>query len=201
MAVFDFLKKKEGVPPIAPQQGSQSQQKPWTPSDYVRDMRSQGYADTQIVEALRQQGYPETMVMDALNQAEVKGPATDMQPQPSLLQSFDKPPVDHDEFEQIAEAIVNERWQEIKATLDKRKDWEEQVANEMIKLKQEIVDCKSDLNNLHKAIVSKISDYDQNLLSVGTEIKAMEKVFQKILPDLTSSVGELSRITEGIKKR
>ena len=46
--------------------------------------------------------------------------------------------------------------------------------------------------------MSKIADYDKNLLSVGTEIKAME-VFQKVLPTLTENVGELSRITKEIK--
>jgi hypothetical protein len=42
-------------------------------------------------------------------------------------------------------------------------------------------------------------DYDKNLLDVGTEIKAMEKVFQKVLPELTSSVQELGRITKTAK--
>ena len=52
---------------------------------------------------------------------------------------------------------------------------------------------------VREIIVAKISDYDKNLLDVGTEIKAMEKVFQKVLPELTGSVSELSRITKGIK--
>ena len=60
---------------------------------------------------------------------------------------------------------------------------------------------KSDLDNLHKAIVSKIGEYDKNLLDVGTEIKAMEKVFQKVLPELTSSVQELGRITKTAKAK
>ena len=60
-------------------------------------------------------------------------------------------------------------------------------------------DMKADLDNLHKAIVSKIGEYDKNLLDVGTEIKAMEKVFQKILPTLTENVAELSRVTRNVK--
>ena len=60
-------------------------------------------------------------------------------------------------------------------------------------------DVKADLETLHKAIVSKIGEYDKNLLDVGTEIKAMEKVFQKVLPTLTENVSELSRITRQVK--
>jgi len=40
---------------------------------------------------------------------------------------------------------------------------------------------KDEVENLHKAIVAKIGEYDKNLLDVGTEIKAMEKVFQKVM--------------------
>ena len=199
MAVFDFLKKKEMAPPSPPGSMRPMSSTPPTPVDYVRDMRAQGYADAQIVEALRQQNYPETMIMDAMNQAEIKGP--EVQPQPALMQQWQpKEEPDKSSFEEIAESIVDEKAKEIRAIIDRRKDWEESVNIDLTKLKQEITDIKNDLNNLHKAIVSKISDYDQNLLSVGTEIKAMEKVFQKILPDLTQSVNELSRMTEAKKK-
>jgi hypothetical protein len=58
-----------------------------------------------------------------------------------------------------------------------------------------------DLEGLHKAIVARIGEYDKSLLDVGTEIKAMEKVFQKVLPDLTGSVQELSKITKDMKKK
>ena len=47
--------------------------------------------------------------------------------------------------------------------------------------------------------MSKISAYDQNIVDVGTEIKAMEKVFQKVLPNLTENVNKLDRITKGYK--
>ena len=45
-------------------------------------------------------------------------------------------------------------------------------------------------------MMGKISSYDQNLVDVGTEIKAMEKVFQKVLPNLTESVNKLDRMTK-----
>ena len=195
MAMFDFLNKPKGQVP-APGAA------PTTPVNYVRDMRAQGYADQQIVEALRAQKYPESAINDAMNQSQIKTPAPS--PSPALLQDvpkLEKGDLDKGSFEEIAEAIVQEKWDELKASNEKRKKWEDDTSQDVIKLKQEVKDIKNDLDNLHKAIVSKISDYDQNLLSVGTEIKAMEKVFQKILPDLTKSVGELSRITTGMKKK
>ena len=194
MAMFDFLNKPTSQ---APGQGTP----PATPVDYVRNMRAQGYADQQIVEALRAQNYPESSINNAMNQAQIK--TSEPGPSPALLQDFpnlEKGDMDKGNFEEIAEAIVQEKWEELKVANAKRKEWEDTTSQDIVKLKQEVKDLKGDLDNLHKAIVSKISDYDQNLLSVGTEIKAMEKVFQKILPDLTKSVGELSRITTGMKK-
>ena len=66
-------------------------------------------------------------------------------------------------------------------------------------VEQQTKDLKSTLDNLHSAIIGKIGEYDKNLLSVGTEIKAMEKVFQKILPSLSDNVAELSKITTRLK--
>ena len=47
--------------------------------------------------------------------------------------------------------------------------------------------------------MGKISQYDSNITDVGTEIKAMEKVFQKILPNLTENVNKLDRMTKSSK--
>jgi len=55
-------------------------------------------------------------------------------------------------------------------------------------------------DKLHQAIIGKIAEYDKNILNVGTEIKAMEKVFQKVLPTFTENVNELSRVTRGLRK-
>ena len=61
---------------------------------------------------------------------------------------------------------------------------------------QQIKDLTNSLNNLHKSLISKISEYDSNITNVGVEIKAMEKVFQKVLPSLTENVNKLDRIAK-----
>ncbi len=49
--------------------------------------------------------------------------------------------------------------------------------------------------------MSKISVYDQNIRNVGVDIKAMEQVFQRILPKFTDNVNKLSRITDSVSKK
>ena len=102
-------------------------------------------------------------------------------------------------IEEIAEAIIDEKWQELVKNLNKLTEWKDKTDDTISKLKQELEDVRTSFDKLHKAIIGKIGEYDQNILNVGTEIKAMERVFQKILPTFTENVNELSRITAKAK--
>jgi hypothetical protein len=102
-------------------------------------------------------------------------------------------------IEEIAEAIIDEKWAELLKNISQITEWKEKTESNINKLEQELHDLKDSFDKLHKAIIGKIGEYDQNILNVGTEIKAMEKVFQKVLPAFTENVNELSRITKNAK--
>jgi CRISPR/Cas system-associated endonuclease Cas1 len=102
-------------------------------------------------------------------------------------------------IEEIAEAIIDEKWEDLLKNINQITDWKEKTESNISKLEQELKDLKDSFDKLHKAIIGKIGEYDQNILNVGTEIKAMEKVFQKVLPAFTENVNELSRITKTAK--
>ncbi len=108
---------------------------------------------------------------------------------------------ERERVEELAEAIIDEKWNEIVRSINKIVDWKERNEARITKIEQQISDLKDSFDKLHKGILGKIGEYDKNLTSVGTEIKAMEKVFQKVLPTLTENVSELSRITGGMKKK
>lgn len=228
MAMFDFLKKKEEAPPTPDMYGPPgpppTQEAPApgeTPTDYVINMQNQGLTPNQIIQILQRQGYSQRQIYDALNQASVKGAVEtapnfqsvptpeagiappmqgpSMSPPTPPHYSQQSPPQAPKDIEAAVESVVEEKWKEWEKKQDKEKEWKDKMDARITRLEQYVTDLKSDIDNLHRAIVSKIADYDKNLLSVGTEIKAMEKVFQKVLPTLTDSVGELSRITKDIK--
>lgn len=104
-------------------------------------------------------------------------------------------------IEELAEAIIDEKWNEIVRSINKIIDWKERVEARVTKIEQQLEDMNKNFEALHKGVLGKITDYDKNLTNVGAEIKAMEKVFQKILPTLTENVAELSRITSSVKKK
>jgi hypothetical protein len=172
------------------------------PTEQVIAMQQQGMTNMQIVQNLQRQGYQPQQIYDALAQAEARGGIEPMPETPRPAEGMALPqPEMHKGYEEVAEAVVEEKWQDFTRELGKMNEWREATNSRLDKFEQSLSDAKADLDNLHKAIVSKISEYDKNLLDVGTEIKAMEKVFQKVLPELTGSVAELSRITKGVKAR
>ena len=117
-------------------------------------------------------------------------------PAPGAPPPSQEPPRGKEEMEEEIEAIIDEKWKDLTKNITKITQWKDSVESRMSKIEQEIADIKENFESLHKGILAKISEYDQNIVNVGTEIKAMEKVFQKILPTFTENVNKLSRITD-----
>ncbi|MFA4887476.1 MAG: hypothetical protein WC595_04640 [Candidatus Nanoarchaeia archaeon] len=108
--------------------------------------------------------------------------------------------VDSERIHEVAEAIVNERWEEFLAKVGDISIWKERTETNIISIKQEIVRINQRFDNLQNAILGKIHDYDQGMKDVHTEMKALEKVFEKILEPLVSNIKELGRITQDLKQ-
>jgi hypothetical protein len=103
------------------------------------------------------------------------------------------------DVEQISEAIIEEKWQDLMKDLNKLLDWKEKVEQRVTVLEQRFTDIKSSFDSLQKGTVEKVADYDKSVKDVASEMKALEQVFQKIIPTMTENVNELSRITKGLK--
>jgi len=202
MALFDFIKKTPAAPPPPPAGPTPPG---GTPTDQVMTLQAKGISNNQVIQELQKQGFSQTQIYDALNQASTKkalvkgGPKMQTKPvaQPSLARPTAAPKAA--DTEELIEAIIEEKWKEFRQKMAKEAKWKEDTETRIVKLEQQTRDLKSTLDNLHTAIIGKIGEYDKNLLSVGTEIKAMEKVFQKILPTLADNVAELSKITDRMK--
>ena len=137
-------------------------------------------------------------------QVQPQAPVPSMQMPPEQgnppIQEYQKEQI-QDMVEEIAEAIIEEKWDDLLKDINKIVEWKTKTENRLTSLEQRFNDIKDNFDELHKAIISKIGDYDQNILNVGAEIKAMEKVFQDVLPMFTDNVNELSRIVDKVKKK
>lgn len=100
--------------------------------------------------------------------------------------------------EELIEAIIDEKWNELLKDINKIIEWKTETQNQLVQFEQQIKDMRDEFDKLHQAVVGKVGEYDKHILEVGAEIQAMEKVFSKVLPAFTNNVSELSRITDDL---
>jgi septation ring formation regulator EzrA len=102
--------------------------------------------------------------------------------------------------EELIEAVVEEKWNELVKDINKIIEWKNATSNRIAVIEQKIEDMRREFDKLHSGIIAKVDDYDKNISNVGAEVKAMEKVFSKVLPVFAENVSELSRIAKDIKR-
>ncbi|MFC1698095.1 hypothetical protein ACFL1H_07160 [Nanoarchaeota archaeon] len=213
MALFSFGTKKEAPTPGSPASGA-------IPTDQILNMRQQGMSDNQIVQALQKDGFNSQQIFDAMNQADIMGnvgpgpapqmggtPQAPMPPGPEMAppgmppgQGMPGPamgaPTGQDtRIEEIAESIIEEKWQELVQNINKIIEWKNSVESKMAELQTQIQQIKSSFDNLHTGVVGKMGDYDKHLGTIGSDVKSMEQVFNKVLPTMTENINELGRIS------
>jgi len=101
---------------------------------------------------------------------------------------------------EIAEAIIDEKWNELLITVQKIVEWKDKVEQRITVIEQQLKNISENSDRVQKAILEKVNDYNTTITDVNTELKALEKVFQKILPGFVENVNELSRITKTLKE-
>jgi hypothetical protein len=193
-----------------------------TDNQIIQTLQRDGYDSSKIFDAMNQAdmmatGADTSMSIGGNNYSEA--PSAQAQPIPMQQPAYEQPmqqPAEmgvptgamgpqqgyggeRERIEEMAEAIIDEKWDEMIKSINKIIEWKDKTEAKIVRLEQDFKNLKSDFDNLHTAVIGKIGEYDQNIINVGTEIKAMEKVFQKILPTFTENVRELSRITRGVK--
>lgn len=102
--------------------------------------------------------------------------------------------------EELIEAIIEEKWDELLKDLSKLAEWKNTMTHKVIVLEQKFDDLRREFDKVHSVIISKVDDYDKNMSNVGAEVQAMEKVFSKVLPLFTENVAELAKITKELKQ-
>ncbi len=192
-------------------------QQGYTNNQIVQALQSQGYNTSQVYDAINQAGLSEgfgqapqqpDMEMQDYGQSydsyqqptfqAMQPPPVEIQPSAPAVQPA-APTLDEERIQEVAEAIINEKWEEFAKDIKKVIEWKDRTEDRIAKLEQQMIDLRMSIDSLTKNMMSRVSAYDQNIVEVGTEIKAMEKVFQKVLPNLTESVNKLDRMARGAK--
>ena len=179
----------------------------------VMQLRDQGLTDNVILSELTQQGVPANLVREAL-----AGPPqssmddydlpndrrfSPQQSQQQPRQQNQSPPEGniYERIEEIAEGIIDEKWDELIAEVKKIIDWKEKIELTQTKLKNDVDKLKEDFTVLHQGVLGKLEGYDTRMQSVGTELKAVGRVFKDVIPEFVENVKELSSVTKSMRKK
>ena len=181
------------------------------PISKIQEMKSQGMSNNQIIDTLQKQGFSSSQIFDSLSASDAPPPepAAPAMPPPTMptpTMPPNMPPpmmgsMPASDNEELIEAIIDEKWNDLMSDINKVIAWKEVTESRVTQLEQQLKDTKDQFEKLHQAVVGKVGEYDQHILEVGAEVKAMEKVFSKVLPVFTDNVAELSRITDKMKPK
>ena len=174
-----FGKKKEaprapgGFGEMAPPDGMPNN----VPMDVVQNMRQQGLSNNQIIQEMQSQGYNSQQIFDALNssdpgnmpagpiggmggfggpQQNMPGPGNFQESMPTQMSSPSGGGDNRERIEEMAEAIIDEKWEELVKSINKIIEWKEKVEGNISKIEQEIKDkilpvvCKVPLFLYHR---------------------------------------------------
>ena len=111
-----------------------------------------------------------------------------------------QPQLSSDTIQELVESVVDEKWQNIIEKFGDLGIWKERTNRDLLSLKQELLRTQDRFTQLQKAVLGKVSEYNDNISNINSEMKALEKVFEKIIDPLTTNIKELQRITDRLKK-
>ena len=197
---FEFFRKKPGdfTPPEVP---PQMQNLPDMPP--IGDMRSAGMSSNDIVRDLTAKGYPASDILAGF-QTPQNSPAEygqQMPPAPSPSSSFRFSKPSTDEIQEIAESIVKEKWKESEKELESVKKWKDEFETNLSNLSDRMTKLEMKMDSVEQAVLGKVEDYGKTISDVGTELKAMQRVFSTTMPAFTENIKELQGLVEETKAK
>jgi len=185
----------------------------------VKKMKGEGLSDNQIIDELRANGYNFGEINDALARAAIADPNAPLgeegqiQPPPGMEEPAMNnvgvqessgginPEEIEGRIEEIAESIIDEKWDLLVEEVKKIVEWKEKVEGEVKELKGEISHLKDNFSDLHQGVLGKLESYDDRMTEVGTELKAVGKVFKDVIPEFVENVKELKAVTKKVKNK
>ena len=178
-----------------------------SPVDKVMAMKSQGASNDEIIQTLQRDGHKSDEIFDAISQADIKRTIAPTTPQPmqplqnpmQFPSASSAPEVDTETIQEVAETIIDEKWNVLVEQFNKIVDWKDDMDKEIVTLNERMNTIQNSVQDVQKAMMGRLEKYDENVSEIGTDVKALTKVFQKMLPGFVENISELSRITENLK--
>ena len=179
------------VPELPPLSPSMSQQQ-------IRDLTSRGFTSADVLAGMQaSQMRPAYPVMQQPQLPPIPAPPTF---RPSAQPAYPTKTTT-EEIEEIAEAIIAERWQKFSRDFDEIKRAQDDIASTISGMQEKIMNVEKRMDMVIQEILGKVEDYGKGISDVGVELKAMQKVFGTTLPAFTENIKELQELVGTAKEK
>lgn len=188
--------------------------------EITRSLEAKGYSLQQISDALNQaeikqgvKGMPGQQMQESVMDQDLDIPLPDQAeasqaaPQQQQYSSYQQPQyqaapsVNYDQIQVLVEQIVEEKWKDMMRSVGDIPVFKARVSDDMEAVKQELMRTQKRLEDLQMAVMGKVKEYNDSVMGIGNDMKALEQVFSKIMEPLVNNVKELDRITQELKKK
>jgi hypothetical protein len=168
----------------------------------ISQLRQQGLTDNLIALELEKQGFAQDQIDLAMHTANSPGmPPT---PDSSMGMSAMGPPDSgmngdaniYERIEEMTESMIDEKWDELLGEVKKIVEWKEEIEERQNKIDSEVKKLQNDFKILHEGVLGKLETYDDRMRDVGTDLKAVGKVFKDVIPEFVENVKELKSMTK-----
>ncbi len=159
--------------------------------------------------ALSKSGFPQTENIPAPSPSEPAPPLrpvarTEIIPPPvtpQFIPQTQAPSFSSGDIQELIESVIEDRWQQVVASVGDISLWKSRVDDDLSSIKQEVLRIEDRMAKLQSALIGRVDEYSKSISKVGSEVAALEKVFEKIMSPLTFNIKELERITQELKKK
>ncbi len=109
--------------------------------------------------------------------------------------------MNYEEMQAVVEQIIEEKWKEMIRNVGDINVFKARVADDLEAVKQEVLRTQKRLEDMQVAVLGRVKDYNESVLNISGDMKALEQVLSKIIEPLTQNVKDLSKITEELRKK
>jgi hypothetical protein len=202
-----FFKKRREEPEIPPQFDISGELPPLPDfgAPPIGEMRAKGMQPREIVRDLTAKGYPSTDIATGMEMSS-QSPAFYPSSAPMGMPSPPTPPprptpirIPIEDIERVSEAIISEKWKDVAKDIDDVKKWRDETDMTLSNLSDRMTKLEMKLESVEQAILGKVEEYGKSITDVGTELKAMQRVFQTVMPTFTENIKDLRDLVDTAK--
>lgn len=120
-------------------------------------------------------------------------------PRPMMQASAPRPMpsgINIDEIQRILEEIINEKWKESEEAIVRILEWKAGITAKMADMESRMKEFNSRIDSMNLVLGKKAEEFNMTMTNVDTEIKALDKALNKLIPALSDNISELKDALE-----